>query len=286
MNRNGGKSSLLESIGARVRALRGEAHLTIKDLAKRADLSPRFVAQLEAGEGNISIARLAQVAAALDRPVQDLIPPPPDDGSLHAQIWHLVGNCRGEDLQELRQWLVKRTGEPGPRFIALVGLRGAGKSTVGAQLARRLKTEFVELDSLIEKAAGVSLGEIFNLHGEEYYRRLEQEALAKLFAGSRGCVLATGGSLVTDAESWGMVKRRCFTVWLRATPQEHMTRVLRQGDTRPMKDNPSAMAELKALLARREPLYAQADLVIKTSKKTPASVVAQIAKAVASAEAA
>ena len=259
-----------------MRALRNEAHLTIKELAERAALSPRFISQLEAGEGNISITRLQQVAAALDRPLQTLIPPASNDGSLHAEIWHLLSRCSGEELQEAREWLAERVGKGAPRFIALVGLRGAGKSTVGAQLARRIKMEFVELDALIEKSAGISLGEIFALHGEEYYRRLERSTLTRLFTTSHGGVLATGGSLVTDAESWEMVKRRCFTVWLRATPQEHMTRVLRQGDTRPMKDNPSAMTELKALLARREPLYAQADLTIKTSDHSPSAVVTQI----------
>src|SRR5438067_816343 len=128
MSRKSDKAALLEGVGARVRALRVEAHLTVKELAERADLSPRFVAQLEAGEGNISIARLAQVATALHRPVQNLIPPSDDDASLHSQIWRLLSRCRAEDLQELRRWLVARTGEPAPRFIALVGLRGAGKS--------------------------------------------------------------------------------------------------------------------------------------------------------------
>ncbi len=278
MKYNYEKDALLESIGARVRALRLGARLTIKELAERAALSSRFVMQLEAGQGNISIVRLAQLADALERSLQELIPPASGDGSLSAQIWHLLSRCSEDDLQKLRQWLVARVGARLPRFIALIGLRGAGKSTVGAQLARRLKTEFIEVDALIEKAAGISLGELFALHGEEYYRRLEREVLSRLFADSRGCVLATGGSIVTDAESWGMVKRQCFTVWLRATPQEHMTRVLRQGDTRPMKDNPSAMAELKALLARREPLYAQADLIVKTSNKSPAAVVAHVLK--------
>src|SRR5437016_5174265 len=139
MSRNGDQRSLLEGIGARVRALRGEARLTMKDLAERAQLSPRFVAQLEAGEGNISILRLAQVAAALGRPVHELIPPASNDSSLFAQIWHLLSRSSEDDLQELRRWLVERAGEPAPRFMALVGLRGAGKSTIGAQLAKRLK---------------------------------------------------------------------------------------------------------------------------------------------------
>ena len=278
---NGDKTALLEGVGARVRALRARAGLTIKELAARADLSPRFVAQLEAGQGNISIARLAQVAAALGRPLPELIPPAGHDNSVHAEVWQLLSQCTDDDLQEVRRWLAERTGGRASRFIALVGVRGAGKSTVGAQLARRLKTEFVELDALIERAGGISLGEIFAIHGEQYYRRLGRDALARLFAQSAGCVLATGGSLVADPESWDVVRRRCFTVWLRATPEEHMARVLRQGDTRPMKDNPSAMAELRALLARRAPLYAQADLTVNTSNKTPAAVVNQVIKAAA-----
>jgi len=275
---NGTNGKLLDGIGSKVRTLRNESHLTIKELSDRAGLSPRFVAQLEAGQGNISISRLADVATALGRPLQELLPPTSNDGSLHSEIWHQINHCTEEDLQELRDWLAERKGRTETRFIALVGLRGAGKSTVGAQLAKKLKMDFVEIDSLIERTAGMSLGEIFAIHGEDYYRRLEREVLARLFAESKGCVLATGGSIVTDTESWDIVKRRCFTIWLRATPQEHMNRVLRQGDTRPMRDNPSAMAELKSLLSRREPLYAQVDLVVKTSNELPQNIVSKISR--------
>jgi XRE family transcriptional regulator, aerobic/anaerobic benzoate catabolism transcriptional regulator len=270
------RNNLLKEIGDRVRALRSEARLTQPDLAERATLSPRFVAQIEAGQANISILRLAEISSALDRPLQDLIPPPDDDSSPHAEIWRLLGGCREEDWQELRHWLRQRLGKPQPLFIALVGLRGAGKSTVGPRLAKRLKTDFIELDSLIEQAAGISLGEIFAMHGEDYYRRLERAALTDLLASARGAVVATGGSMVTDPENWGLIKRRCFTVWLRAMPEEHMTRVQRQGDTRPMQGHPAAMAELKALLARREPLYGESQLAVKTTGKAPGKVVNEI----------
>ena len=273
------RNNLLKEIGDRVRALRSEARLTQTDLAERATLSPRFVAQVEAGQANISILRLAEISSALDRPLQELIPPPGDDGSLHAEIWRMLGSCREEDLQELRRWLRQRSGEPQPLFIALVGLRGAGKSTVGPRLAKRLKTEFIELDSLVENAAGISLGEIFAMHGEEYYRRLERAALTDLLASARGAVVATGGSMVTDPENWGLIKRRCFTVWLRALPEEHMTRVQKQGDMRPMQGHPAAMAELKALLARREPLYGESQLTVKTTGKAPGKVVSEIIEA-------
>jgi XRE family aerobic/anaerobic benzoate catabolism transcriptional regulator len=267
---------LLKEIGDRVRALRSEAGLTQTDLAERATLSPRFVAQIEAGRANISILRLAEISSALNRPLQELIPSPSNDGSLHAEVWHLLSRCREEDWQELRHWLRQRSGDPQPLFIALVGLRGAGKSTVGPRLAKRLKTEFIELDSLIEQAAGISLGEIFAMHGEDYYRRLERAALTDLLASARGGVVATGGSVVTDPENWGLLKRRCFTVWLRALPHEHMTRVQKQGDMRPMQGRPAAMSELKALLIRREPLYSEAQLAVKTTGKSPGKVVSEI----------
>jgi XRE family transcriptional regulator, aerobic/anaerobic benzoate catabolism transcriptional regulator len=280
MNHEEEKNLLLQGLGAKVRSLRTQASLTIKELAKRAELSLRFVNQLEAGQGNISVAGLARIASALGRPLPELIPPATHDQSIRAQLWQLFSTSSDEDLQDFQRWFAQRNGETDRHFIALIGLRGAGKSTVGLRLAKKLKTDFVELDWRIEQAAGMSLGEIFSMHGEEYYRRLEQKELVKLFNESKGCVVATGGSLVTYAENWGLVRRNCFTVWLRATPEEHMTRVLRQGDTRPMKDNPSAMNELKELLLRREPLYSEAETTIKTSGISPIEVVEQITKSI------
>lgn len=281
MNDEPDKAVLLTAVGARTRALRLESGLTVKEFAKRATLSPRFVNQLEAGAGNISIAGLARVAAALGRSAHELIPPVDDDHSPAADIWRRVSDASSDELHDLQQWLQTRKGSKSrPRLLALIGLRGAGKSTVGPALARRLKTEFVELDKLIEKAAGMSLGEIFATHGESYYRELERESILRLFAGSRGCVLVPGGSVVTDPETWGLIKRRCFTVWLHATPEEFMKRMRRQGDLRPMQGRPSAMDELKALLARREPLYAESHLKIKTTNKSPTAVIGQIIEAV------
>jgi XRE family transcriptional regulator, aerobic/anaerobic benzoate catabolism transcriptional regulator len=283
MNHESSKASFLRAIGETTRALRLDAGLTVKEFAKRAALSPRFVNQLEAGVGNISIAGLARVATALGRSAYELIPPVNDDHSLSAEIWRLVRDSKSDELEELRQFLERRKGANSkPRFLALIGLRGAGKSTVGPALARRLKTEFVELDKLVEAAAGMSLAEIFATHGEAYYRELERESIARLFSVSRGCLLVPGGSVVTDPETWELIKRRCFTVWLHATPEEFMKRMRRQGDLRPMQGRPSAMDELKTLLARREPLYAESHLKIKTTHKTPAAVISQIIKAVAS----
>jgi XRE family aerobic/anaerobic benzoate catabolism transcriptional regulator len=271
---------LLRAVGARVRALRLESGLTVKDFAERAALSPRFVHQLEGGSANISIAGLARVAAVTGRSLPELIPPVSDDHSLPAEIWRLLNERGTDELQDLQEWLAERKGrEPRRSFIALIGLRGAGKSTVGPMLAKRLKLDFVELDKWVEEAADMSLGEIFATHGEEYYRNLQREAVIRLFDRSQGCVVVPGGSVVTDTDSWQLIRRRCFTVWLHATPEEFMRRMKRQGDTRPMQGRPSAMDELKALLARREPLYAESDLVIKTTNKSPTQVVTQIAKA-------
>jgi XRE family aerobic/anaerobic benzoate catabolism transcriptional regulator len=281
MNPERVKTLLLAAVGARIRAMRLEAGLTVKELARQATLSPRFVNQLEAGAGNISIAGLARVAAALGRATHELTPPGDDDHSLAAEIWRLIGDSSTDDLHELRQWMeTRKAGNSTPRFLALIGLRGAGKSTVGPALARQLKTEFVEIDKLVEKAAGMSLSEIFATHGEAYYRELERESIMRLFANSTGCVMVPGGSVVTDATIWEFIKRRCFTVWLHATPEEFMKRMRRQGDLRPMQGRPSAMDELKAVLARREVLYAQSRLRIKTTGKSPAAIVAKIIKAV------
>ncbi|HKV42960.1 MAG TPA: shikimate kinase [Blastocatellia bacterium] len=276
MSNQDNKSGLLKELGSRVRAARLESNLTIRELAERSDISIRFVVQLESGHANISIAGLTRVSEALGRPLQDIVPVPPETGTVRSEVWRILLQSSEDDLQAFHRWLIERTGRPASNFIAIIGLRGAGKSTMGPMLADRLGTEFVEVDGLIERAAGMSLGEIFMVHGEEYYRRLEREALVKLFAHSRRCVLAPGGSIVTDTGSWEMVRRRCFTIWLHATPQEFIRRLKRQGDTRPMKGSSSAIVELKSILARREPLYAEADLTVKTTAKSPSAVLEHI----------
>jgi XRE family transcriptional regulator, aerobic/anaerobic benzoate catabolism transcriptional regulator len=204
---------------------------TLREIAERSGVSPRFLSDVEAGRGNISILRLADVARALDVRLVSLMP------------------------SEERQ-----------RFIvALIGLRGAGKSTIGKSLAKHLGVPFIELDSLIEKEANLSLGELFSLHGESYYKRLAYDILLKLLAKTGPVVIATGGSVVTDPETWQLLKRRSHTVWIKATPEDHWKRVLGQGDTRPMANRTSAMAELRSILSQRSPIYAEAGQTIDTS---------------------
>jgi len=235
---DGAPLTLLTTIGARVRARRTSLGWTLREIADRSGISTRFLADLETGKGNISVRRLANVARALDLPVVSLFPSEDEKGAA------------GTD-------------------IALVGLRGAGKSTVGKALGRHLKMRFVELDALIEKQADLSLAELFSLHGEAYYKRLAYGVLLKVLAKDEPIVLATGGSVVTDAETWQLLKRRTHTVWLKASPEDHFKRVLKQGDTRLLSNRASsgataAMAELRSIIAERTPLYSEAAQTIDT----------------------
>ncbi|MEO6238305.1 MAG: shikimate kinase [Vicinamibacterales bacterium] len=231
---------ILELVGLRVRAARTQRHWTIRELAERSGVSVRFLVQLEAGRGNISVKRLADLARAFTVPTADLL---------------------ADDLPDA------------PRVVALLGLRGAGKTTIGKQLARRLHVRFLELDRQIEKAADMSLAELFSLYGEDYYRRLERDTLAQVLAERRPMVLATGGGIVASPETYALLKKSAVTVWLRAAPEDHWNRVVSQGDRRPMADHPQAMADLRALLAAREPLYAGADHTVQTSGRAVDAIV-------------
>jgi XRE family transcriptional regulator, aerobic/anaerobic benzoate catabolism transcriptional regulator len=234
---------VLRTIGQRVRTRRLERGATLREIAERSGVSPRFLVQLEAGSGNISVRRLADVARALDATLAELVAPP---------------------------------SEPREPVVALLGLRGAGKTTIGRRAARRLRVPFVELDHRIELAANLRLAELFSLHGEEYYRRLERDVLQAVLDEDRPMILATGGGIVTSADTFALLRRSTITVWLRATPEDHWNRVLRQGDRRPMADHPQAMSDLRALLAAREPLYAAAAHKVFTTDRTVDDVVDEI----------
>lgn len=234
---------VLQLVARHVRAARRNRQWTIRQLAERSGVSLRFLVQLESGRANISIKRLAELATALEVSPAFLL--------------------RADEDQERR-------------VIALLGLRGAGKTTIGKQFARRRHVPFVELDRRIEQAADMSLGELFSLYGEDYYRRLERETLARVLAERRAMVLATGGGIVASPDTYEMLRKGAITVWLRASPEDHWNRVVSQGDRRPMADHPQAMADLRALLTSREPLYATADYTIETSGRSVPEIVDEL----------
>jgi XRE family aerobic/anaerobic benzoate catabolism transcriptional regulator len=236
-------ADLLRDLGTRVRALRDARGLTRRELAERARLSERFLAQVETGEGNPSVVSLSQIARALDTTTLDLLAAP-----------------------------ARR------KPIALLGLRGAGKSTIGRALAKKLRLPFVEIDRSIEKIAGLSLPEIFALHGEDYYRRLEREVLDALFAKGGRFVCAASGGIVTNPAALETLRQNALTIWLKAKPEDHWNRVLAQGDGRPMANDPQAMERMRELLHRREPLYALADRHVDTSELTISEIVDMLAK--------
>lgn len=236
--------TFLESVGAAVRAQRERRGWSRRELASASGVSERFLAQLETGDGNISLRRFAEVA-------------------------HALGTTPGA--------LLAPAEAPSEKPIALLGVRGAGKSTVGAALAKKLGMRFVEVDQEIEAAAGLALGDVFTLHGEAYYRRVEREVLTRLLSEPAPMVLATGGSIVNDPTNFALLKNRAHTIWLRARAEDHWNRVVAQGDQRPMAENPHAFEELRALLAAREKLYARADRTIDTSRLTVRQIVATIA---------
>jgi XRE family aerobic/anaerobic benzoate catabolism transcriptional regulator len=250
------RAELLRGLGSAVRARRAEKKLTMRQLGAAAGVSERFLVQLETGEGNISVARLEDVAEALGTTAARLLAAAEDQPRVQAD-------------------------GPAP-VVALLGLRGAGKSSVGAKVARRLRVPFVELDALVAREAGMSLDTIFEMHGEAYFHRLEREALRKLLAEAdgRGAVIATGGSIVTDEETFGLLKSRTVTLWLKAGARDHWDRVVAQGDGRPMRGRTNAMSELKSLLRERKPLYAQATHVVDTSSVALDETVERVLKAV------
>ncbi len=238
-------AAFLKMVGENVRRVRAERGITRKTLSLRSDVSERFLAQLETGTGNASILVLRQIAEALGVSTASLLSP--------ADV------TATED-------------DPKRKRIALIGLRGAGKSTIGKLLADELAVPFYELDHLVEEASGVPINMIFELYGQSGFRRFERRCLEELLAKESAFVLATGGGIVSEAETYGRLRGSCFTVWLRATPEEHMSRVISQGDMRPMAQHPEAMSELKQILADRENLYGRADLMVQTSGRSLDSI--------------
>lgn len=273
------EDAYLLQIGARVRAWRDMQSITRKSLALRSGLSERYLALLEAGEGNLSISLLRQLARAMKVPLTDLVREGADGAEREATL-ELVQRLPHTKLREARRLLQPLLAANTPQRIALIGLRGAGKSTLGAALAKALSVEFVELDRRVEQEAGASLAQIFSLYGQDGYRRFEQRALQRLIDQQNAVVLAVGGSVVSEPHTYEMLRAAFTTVWLKARPEQHMSRVVAQGDLRPMQGRAEAMQELRRILAEREPLYAQADHQIDTSAQSERQSLAALKRCV------
>jgi len=239
--------AFLSRLGERVRGWRERNNVTRKMLAQSSGVSERYLAQLETGLGNMSILLLRQLALAMQVPVEDLVR--------------------------------ERPGVPRRERVALVGLRGAGKSTLGAKLAVELGVPFIELDREIESEAGATLAELFGMYGQEGYRRFERRSLERVLASNPRCVIATGGSLVTAPDTYERLLSSCLTIWLKAAPEEHMARVVAQGDMRPIRGHAAAMDDLRQLLIERKHLYARADASVDTAGRTQRQSLAELKRA-------
>jgi len=267
-----GKNPLLVALGERVRTLRARRGLTRKAVALAADVSERHLANLEYGIGNASILVLQQVAGALQCSLAELL----GDVTTRSPEWllirELLQNRSEADLRRARLLLSEQFGAAGKDSgrssrIALIGLRGAGKSTLGHMLAERLEVPFVELSREVEKIAGCSIREIYDLYGATAYRRYERRAIEEAIRTYPQVVIATPGGIVSDPATFNQLLACCTTIWLRADPEDHMNRVAAQGDTRPMAASREAMEDLKQILAGRTPFYSKADLTLDTSRQ-------------------
>ena len=279
-----GERDYLAALGERVREARARRGISRKLLARDSGVSERYLAQLEAGLGNISILLLRQIASALDSPLTELLAEDTGDTVELTLTTQFLKRLPRQKLAAVRSQLVRDYGsahDERMKRIALIGLRGAGKSTLGAKLSKVLGAPFIELDREIEREAGTSLSEIFLLYGQAGYRRYERRCLERVLEKNARAVIATGGSIVSEPGTYELLLSACFTVWLKAEPEEHMARVIAQGDTRPMAGNDQAMEDLRRILDGRAVLYGQADVTVDTAGKTPEQSLSALRKAVA-----
>jgi XRE family transcriptional regulator, aerobic/anaerobic benzoate catabolism transcriptional regulator len=262
-------AGFLAALGREVRRGRAKRGMTRRQLAQASHTSERYLAQIESGTGNPSVTVLRAIAQALDIPAADLLGEPVVHNGARAALLDAVAELPDHRLAELAQ-LIEARFLPSDRVdrarrIALVGLRGAGKSTLGRMLARHLGCPFIELDRLVEQDYGARIPDMIEIAGTATFRRHERAALARVIAEHEAAVITTAGGIVSDRESYALLLRRSHTIWIKARPEEHMSRVMAQGDFRPMAQNREAMADLVAILDARGPDYARAQAQLDTS---------------------
>jgi XRE family aerobic/anaerobic benzoate catabolism transcriptional regulator len=261
------EADFLEKVGRRVRELREERGLTRRSLANQADVSERYLGQLETGEGNVSIMLLRRLALVLNVPISELLEIEPEQLEQRSvrRFLQQIPRHRMPDLLSRLEREVGAEREGRRHRIALIGLRGAGKSTLGRRLSQELGAPFLEMDREIEAESGLPLSELFSLYGQAGYRRFEGRCLNRIIKEYPQAVLSVGGGVVSEASTYDFLLANCFTVWLKASPSEHMQRVIAQGDMRPMAESHEAMEDLKRILIGREPQYRKADVTVDTS---------------------
>lgn len=265
------EARFLAALGKRVRNLREQRDWTRKILAREANVSERYLGQLESGDGNVSVILLRRIALALNVSLSGLFLPDPEGVTQEQLLRRILRQLPAHHVEQVLFRILREVSHDDPSRqgrIALIGLRGAGKTALGTRLAREWRRPFIELDHEIEQETGLPLSEIFTLYGPSGYRRLERRCLVRVVTEHDHAVIAVGGGVVAEEDTFNLLRAQCYTVWLKAQPEEHMARVLAQGDLRPMAGRVEAMEELKRILAEREPLYQQADACLDTSGQT------------------
>ncbi len=269
--------ALILRVGERVRKARELKGIPRRVLSEVSGVSPRYLALLEAGEGNISIGLLQRVAEALDHRIEWLVGEDDPWTSDAVRVAQLYRSAPAEVRGTVLDLLAPQPEATARRHrIALIGLRGAGKSTLGALAGAELGLPFVELNREIEEQAGMPVNEVMAFYGQEGYRRLEAQALGRIVATHEAMILAVAGGIVAEPETFKALLANFHTIWIKATPAEHMARVRAQGDTRPMAGNPEAMEQLKFILTSRETLYDQARAKLDTTGRSPAQSLADL----------
>jgi XRE family transcriptional regulator, aerobic/anaerobic benzoate catabolism transcriptional regulator len=263
-----GEAAFLRWLGTRVREVRNLRGMTRKTMSRESDISERHLAQIEVGEGNVSILLLRRIAATLGITLPELLETASRQ-TLEKQTIH--GILEGLSVATLKDLASRLQHEFAPEEsarrmrIALIGLRGAGKSTLGSRLGQQLGIPFTELDAEIEKDIGMSLADIFSLYGQGGYRSIERRVLERLLSRNERAIFSVAGGIVSERDTYNRLLSKCYTVWIKAQPEEHMSRVIAQGDFRAMAGNDRAMDDLRRILESREPLYRQADASVDTS---------------------